>query len=263
MSSGERPIGATKGKQSDTEALCQKPPSSGPPELTGITQRMLVALHDDLPAPPPSASHPSNHPLKPAATRCSPLPTDCSPQNALQGREVTPPPGPPGRPAYAQPLSPPRQVPASMALVTNSNRPQPLSQRPPTACLTASGTTSEVPSILNAALSALSHALCLPPMALPTKPGAPLSSPVQPTPSHPILHNAAPQEPNLGLCNLPRCSPTPPQGAGYDYNCMTVRGLWVKRFQSPPGPGDLSTNRVTRLVLRPHVLLSALSPLTI
>ena len=26
MSSGERPIGATKGKQSDTEALCQPPP---------------------------------------------------------------------------------------------------------------------------------------------------------------------------------------------------------------------------------------------
>ena len=27
MSSGERPIGATKGKQSDTEALCQTPPN--------------------------------------------------------------------------------------------------------------------------------------------------------------------------------------------------------------------------------------------
>ena len=27
MSSGERPIGAAKGKQSDTEALCQTPPS--------------------------------------------------------------------------------------------------------------------------------------------------------------------------------------------------------------------------------------------
>ena len=26
MSSGERPIGAAKGKQSDTEALCQTPP---------------------------------------------------------------------------------------------------------------------------------------------------------------------------------------------------------------------------------------------
>ena len=28
MSSGERPIGAAKGKQSDTEALCQPPPPS-------------------------------------------------------------------------------------------------------------------------------------------------------------------------------------------------------------------------------------------
>ena len=64
-----------------------------------------------------------------------------------KGGEVTPPPKPPGRPAYARPLSPWRQVPASMAFVTDSNRPQPLWQSPPTACLTASGTTSEVPSL--------------------------------------------------------------------------------------------------------------------
>ena len=32
-------------------------------------------------------------------------------------------PPPPGRPAYAQPLSPWRQVPASMVFVTDSNRP--------------------------------------------------------------------------------------------------------------------------------------------
>ena len=30
MSSGERPIGAAKGKQSDTEALCQTPPRTSP-----------------------------------------------------------------------------------------------------------------------------------------------------------------------------------------------------------------------------------------
>ena len=30
MSSGERPTGAAKGKQSDTEALCQTPPSTAP-----------------------------------------------------------------------------------------------------------------------------------------------------------------------------------------------------------------------------------------
>ena len=31
MSSGERPIGAAKGKQSDTEALCQPPPPPAAP----------------------------------------------------------------------------------------------------------------------------------------------------------------------------------------------------------------------------------------
>ena len=57
-------------------------------------------------------------------------------QEALRG---TPPPdpmhwkAPPGRPANAQPLSPERQVPASVAIVTDSNRPQPLWQPPPTA----------------------------------------------------------------------------------------------------------------------------------
>ena len=56
------------------------------------------------------------------------------------------PPG--GHPAYAQPLSPRRQVPASVAFVTDSNRPQPLRQPPPTACLAAPGAASEVPSLL-------------------------------------------------------------------------------------------------------------------
>ena len=46
-----------------------------------------------------------------------------------------------GRPAYAQPLSPGRQVPPPTAFVTDSNR-------PPTACLTASGAASEAPSLL-------------------------------------------------------------------------------------------------------------------
>ena len=55
---------------------------------------------------------------------------------------------PPGRPAYAPPPSPWRPVPGSMAFVTDSNRPQPLRQPPPTAHLTASGAASEVPSLL-------------------------------------------------------------------------------------------------------------------
>ena len=41
-----------------------------------------------------------------------------------------------------------RHVPGSMVFVTDSNRPQPLRQPPPTACLTASGAASEVPSLL-------------------------------------------------------------------------------------------------------------------
>ena len=75
-------------------------------------------------------------------------------------RRHAPPPPPPGRPAYAQPLSPWRQVPLSRAFVTDSNRPQPLGQPPPTACLTASGATSEAPS--------LPMHLCPPPPPLPS-----------------------------------------------------------------------------------------------
>ena len=51
-------------------------------------------------------------------------------------------------PSGAPSLSPWRQVPASMAFVTDSNRPQPLWQPPPTACLTTSGAASEVPFLL-------------------------------------------------------------------------------------------------------------------
>ena len=57
-------------------------------------------------------------------------------------------PPPPPRSGYAQPLSPSRQVPASMAFVTDSNRPQPLGQPPLTAYPTAPGAASEVPSLL-------------------------------------------------------------------------------------------------------------------
>ena len=46
MSSGERPIGAAKGKQSDTGALCQ-PPS--PPDPT--CRCVVTALHTSVPTP--------------------------------------------------------------------------------------------------------------------------------------------------------------------------------------------------------------------
>ena len=64
------------------------------------------------------------------------------------GRRGEVPHTPSGRPAYAQPLSPQHQAPASMAFVTDRNRPRPLWQPRPTACLTASGATSEVPPLL-------------------------------------------------------------------------------------------------------------------
>ena len=41
MSSGERPIGTAKGKQTDTEALCQPPP---PPEQGRRVEQKLVSL---------------------------------------------------------------------------------------------------------------------------------------------------------------------------------------------------------------------------
>ena len=67
-------------------------------------------------------------------------------QGCIGRGAAAPPPPPllPGRPA----ASPWRQVPASMAFVTDRNRPQPLRQPPPSVCLTASGAASEVPSLL-------------------------------------------------------------------------------------------------------------------
>ena len=51
MSSGERPIGAAKGKQSDTEALCQPPapplPSLGGPD--GAEWDIVAGGQDQVP----------------------------------------------------------------------------------------------------------------------------------------------------------------------------------------------------------------------
>ena len=59
MSSGERPIGAAKGKQSDTEALCQPPPPP-PPEPSHLKNECL-----DLSMP--EASVCQHQPTRPAA----------------------------------------------------------------------------------------------------------------------------------------------------------------------------------------------------
>ena len=43
MSSGERPIGAAKGKQSDTEALCQ-PPNPPPPRIIFTVRHLCLTV---------------------------------------------------------------------------------------------------------------------------------------------------------------------------------------------------------------------------
>ena len=45
MSSGERPMGTAKGKQSDTEALCHPPP---PPLFNGVECVALPGHHSPL-----------------------------------------------------------------------------------------------------------------------------------------------------------------------------------------------------------------------
>ena len=66
MSSGERPIGAAKGKQSNTEALCQPPPplrvprnrlvQEPPPGCTALfltlLPRLLMDVHKNQPLVP-------------------------------------------------------------------------------------------------------------------------------------------------------------------------------------------------------------------
>ena len=49
MSSGERPIGAAKGKQSDTEALCQPPPLQTPSPLQTPPSPLAAALLPQYP----------------------------------------------------------------------------------------------------------------------------------------------------------------------------------------------------------------------
>ena len=59
------------------------------------------------------------------------------------------PPAPPSRAPSLCPATVPLTPSARLnAFVTDSNRPQPLGQPPPTACSTASGAASEVPSLL-------------------------------------------------------------------------------------------------------------------
>ena len=65
------------------------------------------------------------------------------PPNLYKGGGEVPPPSSSGHPAYA----PDARCQPQWALVTDSNRPQPLRRPPSTACPTASGAASEVPSL--------------------------------------------------------------------------------------------------------------------
>ena len=104
-------------------------PLDGPPQPPA-NPRGLSINDTYCPQPLPASGRPPQVPggLSKAA-----------PPDASEGGEVPPPPlqGAQPRPSHS-----------SMASATDSNRPQPLWQPPPTACLTASGAASEVPSPL-------------------------------------------------------------------------------------------------------------------
>ena len=97
MSSGERPIGAAKGKQSDTQALCQPPP---PPPLPGdrhLAQKALEILGAEGARGRPVLQVPSETPLPLKITNHEIPPTTNGLQrDALEGGEGglagTPPP---------------------------------------------------------------------------------------------------------------------------------------------------------------------------
>ena len=69
MSSGERPIGAAKGKQSDTEALCQPPP---PPELAQQAAQLSHFFGAHPPTPNPTGGQPTHLSLLKAHTHVHP-----------------------------------------------------------------------------------------------------------------------------------------------------------------------------------------------
>ena len=80
MSSGERPIGAAKGKQCDTEALCQPPPppavlwSALPLVCLCLFVPCIQTLRAGPTPPPPTSPLRSNAPLPGPATVISPWP---------------------------------------------------------------------------------------------------------------------------------------------------------------------------------------------
>ena len=112
----------------------------------GGVDRLVITTDDAGNAPRGQGPDPQEVPLGDAQQITGILPvggtSGCSEEKWGAGRRAPL----PGRPAYAPPLSPRRQLPASVAF--DSNRPQPLRQPPPTAYPTASGATPEAPSFL-------------------------------------------------------------------------------------------------------------------
>ena len=73
MSSGERPIGAAKGKQIDTKALCQPPPPPPPQPRWGLSSPPSPQVLSDFCLPPRLHPHRLPDPLTPQA--CATLDT--------------------------------------------------------------------------------------------------------------------------------------------------------------------------------------------
>ena len=99
---------------------------------------------------PPSLlpSEPPNHQKPPLLPSVSPQRSESvpPPQGCIGRGAGIPPPS--RAPSLCPTTVPQRQVPALLAFVTDSNRPQPLWQPPSIACPIASGATPEVPSLL-------------------------------------------------------------------------------------------------------------------
>ena len=99
MSSGERPMGAAKGKQSDTEALCHPPP---PPKRAPEGEQTLLGIKNGknnnplLPTnTPPSPAQYNGHPRQTLCTGPSPPRRSAAELDAVVASIASPPPPPP------------------------------------------------------------------------------------------------------------------------------------------------------------------------
>ena len=126
-------------------------PFGGPPARRG-TPRLCTSMCLSANVWAPGADHAKHRspagPVRPRPSQSTELSSD--PPKGMQWDGGRYPPAPPLQGAEPMPSHclPDPQLPASMVCVTDSNRPQPLRQPPPTACQTASGAASEAPSLV-------------------------------------------------------------------------------------------------------------------